>query len=245
SRGGLKLEAALQEFKIDPVGFACLDIGASTGGFTDCLLQHGAARVVAVDAGTNQLVWKLREDSRVEVREKTNARNLKPEDFGELFDLIAIDVSFISVSKIMPVLSDLLKPDGRVVILIKPQFEVRRGEVGEGGIVREPKKHERVVKEVNASASLYGLVPKGLINSPITGAEGNKEFLALYEKETPETEESPRLIEGIDFYFDDGQMVLTEHFLKNRGYCCGNGCRHCPYFGDEAKGQSKNSSISL
>jgi 23S rRNA (cytidine1920-2'-O)/16S rRNA (cytidine1409-2'-O)-methyltransferase len=185
-RGGLKLEAALREFRIDPTGYTCLDVGASTGGFTDCLLQHGAARVVAVDAGTNQLVWKLREDPRVEVREKTNARALKAEDFGSDFDLIVIDVSFISVAKIVPVLPPLLKDGGRVIILIKPQFEVGKGEVGKGGIVREPEKHGRVVNEVNSCAEAYGLVPLGVIDSPITGAEGNKEFLGLYEKRTPQ-----------------------------------------------------------
>ncbi len=182
SRGGLKLEAALREFGVDPSGYTCLDIGASTGGFTDCLLQHGADRIVAVDAGTNQLVWKLREDPRVEVHEKTNARSLKPEDLGDKFNLIVIDVSFISVTKIIPVLPALLKDGGRVIILIKPQFEVGKGEVGKGGIVREPEKHDRVVNEVNASAMEHGLTPVGVIDSPITGAEGNKEFLGLYER---------------------------------------------------------------
>lgn len=182
SRAGLKLEAALREFAIDPTGFICLDIGASTGGFTDCLLQHGAVRVVAVDAGTNQIVWRLRDDERVEVREQTNARDLLPEHFDTSFDLIVIDVSFISVTKIMPVLVPLLKDDGRVIILIKPQFEVGKGEVGKGGIVREPEKHERVTNEVNESASAHGLEPIGLIDSPITGAEGNKEFLAMYSR---------------------------------------------------------------
>lgn len=228
-RGGLKLEAALREFKIDPTGFICLDIGASTGGFTDCLLQYGAKRVVAVDAGTNQLVWKLREDPRVDVREKTNARNLKPEHFDSLFDLIVIDVSFISVTKIIPVLSPLLSKNGRVVILIKPQFEVRKWEVGAGGIVIEPEKHQRVIAEVSEVAVNHGLVLAGLIDSPITGAAGNKEFLALYEKGRSEKGETPKLIEGLDYYFENGLMVLTAHFLKNRGYCCGNGCRHCPY----------------
>lgn len=182
SRGGLKLEAALREFAIDPTGFVCLDIGASTGGFTDCLLQHGAAHVVAVDAGTNQIVWKLREDERVDVREQTNARDLSPADFKSLFDLVVIDVSFISVTKIIPILLPLLEPTGRVVILIKPQFEVGKGEVGKGGIVREPEKHARVIEEVNASAGEHGLAVVGVIDSPIKGAEGNKEFLALYEK---------------------------------------------------------------
>lgn len=183
SRGGLKLEAALRVFNVDPAGLTCLDIGASTGGFTDCLLQHGAEKVVAIDAGTNQLVWRLRTDPRVEVREKTNARNLKPDDLGSLFDLIVIDVSFISVTKIIPALPPLLTSGGRVIILIKPQFEVGKGEVGKGGIVREPEKHQRVIQEVNDSASKHGLRPSGLMGSPITGAEGNKEFLALYVSE--------------------------------------------------------------
>lgn len=182
SRGGLKLEEALREFGVDPTGLTCLDIGASTGGFTDCLLQHGAARVVAVDAGTNQIVWRLRKDERVDVREQTNARELNPADFDTLFDLIVIDVSFISVAKIIPVLSPLLNESGRVIILIKPQFEVGKGEVGKGGIVREPEKHRRVIEEINASAIEHGFAVAGLIDSPITGAEGNKEFLALYGK---------------------------------------------------------------
>lgn len=182
SRGGLKLAAALREFAIDPSGSDCLDIGASTGGFTDCLLQHGASKVVAVDAGTNQIVWNLRRDTRVDVREQTNARALKPADFDTLFDLIVMDVSFISVTKIIPVLPHLLKETGKLIILIKPQFEVGKGEVGKGGIVREPEKHRRVIDEVNASANEHGLAARGVIESPITGAEGNKEFLALYGK---------------------------------------------------------------
>lgn len=182
SRAGLKLEAALREFRIDPTGMLCLDVGASTGGFTDCLLTHGALRVIAVDAGTNQIVWRLREDERVEVREQTNARDLIPDDFDSLFDLIVMDVSFISAAKIIPTLPPLLKSAGKVIILIKPQFEVGKGEVGKGGIVREPEKHRRVIEEVNTSASEFGLVVRGVIDSPIMGAEGNKEFLALYEK---------------------------------------------------------------
>ena len=181
SRGGLKLEKALAEFAVSPDGFICLDIGSSTGGFTDCLLQHGAARVVAVDAGTNQLVWKLRTDPRVESRENTNARALSPSDFDGPFDLIVIDVSFISVIKIFPVLPGLLRPGRQIIALIKPQFEVGRSEVGKGGIVREPEKHQRVIRNVNEFAAGIGLVGLGVIESPITGAEGNKEFLALYE----------------------------------------------------------------
>lgn len=180
-RGGLKLERALSSFGIDPKGFACLDIGSSTGGFTDCLLQHGAANVTAIDSGTNQLDWKLRSDSRVDVRENTNARELSPEDFPSRFELAVMDVSFISVKKILPVLPPLLIEKGRIIVLIKPQFEVGKGEVGKGGIVRDPTKHDRVVREVNESARSIGMRPAGLIESPILGAEGNKEFLALYE----------------------------------------------------------------
>ncbi|MEP7076854.1 MAG: TlyA family RNA methyltransferase [Acidobacteriota bacterium] len=181
SRGGLKLQKALEFFHICPDGYVCMDVGSSTGGFTDCLLQHGAARVVAVDSGTNQIVWKLRKDPRVDVRENTNARNFTPADFVERFDLAVVDVSFISVTKILPAIIPLLKDDGKIVILIKPQFEVRRGEVGEGGVVREPQKHQRVIDEVNALAVELGLSVSGVTDSPILGAEGNKEFLALYE----------------------------------------------------------------
>lgn len=181
-RGGLKLEAALKTFSIDPSGFTCIDIGASTGGFTDCLLQHGAERIVAIDVGTNQLVWSLRTDPRVDIRENTNARNLKPTDFEMKFDLAVMDVSFISVTKILPAVIPLLKPTGSIIVLIKPQFEVGKGEVGKGGIVRETEKHERVIAEVNQFAAGIGLRNKGLIESPILGAEGNKEFLTLYER---------------------------------------------------------------
>jgi len=181
-RGGLKLEAALESFEIDPSGFSCIDIGASTGGFTDCLLQHGAVRVTTIDVGTNQLVWSLRTDPRIDVRENVNARNLKPDDFDALFDLAVMDVSFISVTKILAAIVPLLAGNGRMIVLIKPQFEVGRGEVGKGGIVRESEKHERVVAEVNSFAESIGLTVKGIIDSPILGAEGNKEFLALYAR---------------------------------------------------------------
>ena len=179
-RGGLKLEKALQEFQIRVDEYVCLDVGASTGGFTDCLLQNGAKKVITVDVGTNQLVWKLRNDARVEARENVNARYLKPEDFVEKFDLIVMDVSFISVTKILPVLPPLLNVDGKIITLIKPQFEVGRGEVGKGGIVRDAEKHERIVAEINSFAENCGLKVSGVIDSPILGAEGNKEFLALY-----------------------------------------------------------------
>lgn len=181
-RGGLKLEKALQEFQIRVSEYVCLDIGASTGGFTDCLLQQGAKKVFAIDAGTNQLDWKLRNDARVEVRENINARFLKSEDFNEKLDLIVMDVSFISATKIIPVFAPLLKTTGKAIILIKPQFEVKKSEVEKGGLVTDAEKHARVIEEVNSAAAENGLKPCDVIDSPITGAEGNKEFLALYEK---------------------------------------------------------------
>lgn len=181
-RGGLKLEKALHEFGIDPTGWSCIDIGASTGGFTDCLLQHGADRVVALDVGTNQLDWKLRSDPRVDSREKTNAREMRLADFDEAFDLAVMDVSFISVTKVMSAIPDLLKEAGKLIVLIKPQFEVGRGEIGKGGIVRDAEKQDRVVREINEFAVTVGLRVVATIDSPILGAEGNREFLALYEK---------------------------------------------------------------
>jgi 23S rRNA (cytidine1920-2'-O)/16S rRNA (cytidine1409-2'-O)-methyltransferase len=180
SRGGIKLEAALREFEIDVSGLVCLDIGSSTGGFTDCLLQHGAGKVIAIDVGHNQVDWKLRNDPRIELREGINARYLTPSDFNEKFDLITIDVSFISATKILPALVSLLSASGRIVTLIKPQFEVGKGEVGKGGIVKDPAQHQRVIADVNQAAESLGLVVGGLIESPIKGADGNVEFLALY-----------------------------------------------------------------
>ena len=179
-RGGIKLEAGLREFKIDVRDLLCLDIGASTGGFTDCLLQHGARRVVAIDVGHNQLDWKIRNDSRVEVREGVNARYLKASDFDERFDLATLDVSFISLTKILPAVVPLLTDGGRIVALIKPQFEVGKNEIGKGGIVKDTTQHQRVVLEINAAAELLGLKTAGVIESPIKGADGNLEFLALY-----------------------------------------------------------------
>ncbi len=181
-RGGVKLETALRQFQIDVANLMCLDVGASTGGFTDCLLKHGAHHVVSVDVGHNQIDWRLRTDHRVEVREGINARYLKPDDFETEFDLIVMDVSFISATRILPALVPLLKADGRLIVLIKPQFEVGRGEVGKGGIVRDPDKHARVIVEVNRSAMELGLAASKVIESPLRGADGNLEFLALYER---------------------------------------------------------------
>jgi 23S rRNA (cytidine1920-2'-O)/16S rRNA (cytidine1409-2'-O)-methyltransferase len=182
-RGGLKLEAALKYFNIVPAGYRCLDVGSSTGGFTDCLLQYNAASVVALDVGTNQLAWKLRNHPRVDVRENTNARNITPADFDGPFELIVVDVSFISVTKFLSNLRELLAPGGQLLILIKPQFEVGKGEVGKGGIVREPEKHNAVIEKINGAAENVGLKVAGVIDSPILGAEGNKEFLGCYRLE--------------------------------------------------------------
>jgi 23S rRNA (cytidine1920-2'-O)/16S rRNA (cytidine1409-2'-O)-methyltransferase len=181
-RGGLKLEAALREFQVDVAGLLCLDVGSSTGGFTDCLLQSGAARVWAIDVGHNQLDWRLRNDPRVEVREGVNARYLKAEDFKEKFDLVTIDVAFISARKVLPAILPLLNDGGRVITLNKPQFEVGKGEVGKGGIVKDAEQHQRVIAEVNHAAQALGLGVNRVIESPIRGADGNTEFLALYQR---------------------------------------------------------------
>lgn len=184
SRGGLKLEAALNQFQINPSNKLCLDVGASTGGFTDCLLQHGAARVWAIDVGHNQIAWRLRQDERVEVIEGLNARNVTAEDFFTKFDLVTIDVSFISLTKIFPGVAQITKNNADVIALVKPQFEVGKGEVGKGGIVSDTAKHRRVLMEVNRSAATLGLAAVAVINSPILGAEGNREFLIHLKNET-------------------------------------------------------------
>ena len=175
-RGGLKMQAAIEHFHVDVTGKVCLDVGSSTGGFTDCLLQHGAARVHAVDVGTNQLDWKLRSDPRVVVHEQLNARYLKPEDIGELCDIAVCDVSFISVSLILPAIVPLLRENAEMVILVKPQFEVGKGEVGKGGIVRNPEQHDAVCRKIGSAVQQLGF-QIAIIDSPILGAEGNREFL--------------------------------------------------------------------
>src|ERR1035437_851801 len=176
SRGGLKLAGALRHFTIDAAGKTCLDIGASTGGFTDALLQAGAARVHAVDVGSGQLDWKLRTDPRVRLHERINARALTFEDIGEGVDLIPCDVSFISVTLILPAAVPLLQPAGQMVILIKPQFEAGKGQVGKGGIVREPAVHQAACERVAQAVRALGF-ETSMMESPILGAEGNKEFL--------------------------------------------------------------------
>jgi 23S rRNA (cytidine1920-2'-O)/16S rRNA (cytidine1409-2'-O)-methyltransferase len=178
-RGGFKLEGALDAFGIDPAGWVCIDVGASTGGFTDCLLQRGAVRVHAVDVGTNQLVWKLRNDPRVVVKEQFNARHMVPEDIGEKVQLAVMDLSFISLTKVLPAVFSVLIETGSVVCLIKPQFELQREDITKGGIVRDPALHERAVEKIRRFVTEeHGCVWRGLIPSPITGMDGNQEFLA-------------------------------------------------------------------
>ena len=175
SRGGLKLEAALAIFDIEPAAKTCADIGASTGGFTDCLLQHGAARVYAIDVGAGLLDYRLRIDSRVKLMENTNARYLQ--NIGEAVDLVVIDVSFISLRLILPAASRLLEPHGDIIALVKPQFEAGRSEVGKGGIVRDSTIHRRVLQDIATFAESLRLNPQDVMRSPITGAKGNVEFL--------------------------------------------------------------------
>ncbi len=182
SRGGLKLEAALTAFSLDPKGKTALDIGASTGGFTDCLLQHGAKHVYAVDVGYGQLAWCLRQDDRVTVIERTNARYLTDAVIPGPVQVFTVDVSFISLKRILPAVFPLLSPGGWGVMLIKPQFEVGKGEVGKGGIVKDPEKHRRVIGEIRAFCRQLGLKEIGWIPSPILGAKGNREFLMAAEK---------------------------------------------------------------
>ncbi|HEY7534977.1 MAG TPA: TlyA family RNA methyltransferase [Thermodesulfobacteriota bacterium] len=179
SRGGVKLEAALREFEIDVRDKDALDIGASTGGFTDCLLQFGVRRVYAVDVGYGQLDWKLRQDPRVVVMERVNARYLNPEDIGKLVDISTVDVSFISLTKVTPPVSKILKTGGVLIVLIKPQFEVGKGKVGKGGIVKEEEKHREVISKIISFLEGLNFRILGVIPSPILGADGNKEFLAV------------------------------------------------------------------
>jgi 23S rRNA (cytidine1920-2'-O)/16S rRNA (cytidine1409-2'-O)-methyltransferase len=175
SRGGLKLEGALEDFAFDPAGLVCLDVGSSTGGFTDCLLQHGAARVYAVDVNLAQLAWKLQQDPRVKATEH-NARDLKPSDVPEPVDLVVADVSFISVCKILGPASACAKRDANLLILIKPQFELRREDVGPGGIVKDVRLHEKAIASVRKCADTAGFTCLKVCPSRLTGAEGNQEY---------------------------------------------------------------------
>lgn len=180
SRAGLKLEAALKHFSVAVKGLVALDAGLSTGGFTDCLLQAGASKVYGVDVGYGQVVDKIRHDPRVVLLERTNLRDLK--EVGELVDLITLDLSFISVLKVMDAVNALLKPQGKLVVLIKPQFEADKGEVGKGGLIKDSALHQEIIKRVTSGISTHGYALEGVIDSPIEGATGNKEFLAYFKR---------------------------------------------------------------
>jgi len=187
SRGGYKLEAGLQFFDINPAGLICLDVGASTGGFTDCLLQHGALKVYSVDVGYGQLAWELRQNPRIVVMERTNARYLTKEDFAEPIDLAVIDASFISLKLLIPPLLPFFRENISILALIKPQFEVGRGKVGKGGVVRDPALHPEVIDEIIDFCTTLELKSCGVTPSPILGPKGNKEFLVhLISHSSPE-----------------------------------------------------------
>lgn len=191
SRGGLKLEKAVEAFSLELAGRKCLDVGSSTGGFTDCMLQNGADHVIAIDVGRGQLDWKLRNDARVTCMEKTNIRYVKPEDIAYSADFSSIDVSFISLTKVLLPVKELLTENGRVVCLIKPQFEAGREKVGKHGVVRDKKVHEEVILKVLLYANNIGFSVLGLDYSPIKGPEGNIEYLAYLVKGTGEDSSEP------------------------------------------------------
>lgn len=200
SRGGLKLEKALKNFGVDPTGFVCSDSGASTGGFTDCLLQQGASKVFAIDVGYGQLAWKIRNDPRVVVMERTNIRYVTPEDLGEKLDLSVVDVSFISLSLVLPVIRSLLKETGQVLCLIKPQFEAGKEKVGKKGVVRDPAVHEEVLQNFISLAKSLDFTIRDLTFSPVKGPEGNIEFLAHLSMQP-----------GQDSYPQPGDLVAQAH----------------------------------
>ena len=179
SRGGLKLEGALDEFSLNIADRTCLDVGASTGGFTDCLLQNGAARVYAVDVGYGQLAWKLRQDPRVVAIERTNIRHMPFDMVSEAVDIATIDVSFISLKIVVPAVMAFLKEESFILALIKPQFEVGKDQVGKGGVVRDPKLHDRVIKDLSSFFTRTGLLCENVIPSPVLGPKGNREFFIL------------------------------------------------------------------
>ena len=206
SRGGLKLEKALRDFGVKPVDYVCSDSGASTGGFTDCLLQQGARKVFAIDVGYGQLDWKIRSDERVVVMERTNIRYVKPEDLGEPLDLSVIDVSFIGLEIVLPTIKTLLKPNGQVLCLIKPQFEAGKENVGKKGVVRDPKIHKMVLDNFVSLVDSLNFKILGLTFSPVKGPEGNIEFLAHLTLDA---------VEGIRP--DTGAVVAAAHEKLDKG----------------------------
>ena len=207
SRGGLKLEKALRDFGVDPTGYVCSDSGASTGGFTDCLLQQGAKKVFAIDVGYGQLDWKIRSDPRVVVMERTNIRHVTPEQLGEPLDLSVVDVSFISLKIVLPVIKTFLKPTGQVLCLIKPQFEAGRDKVGKKGVVRDPAVHLEVLEQFMEHAKESDFTVLGVTFSPIRGPEGNIEYLgylACGEHDAP-THDLKAVVEASHAALEEGK----------------------------------------
>lgn len=204
SRGGLKLEKAMEVFGLDLEGKVCMDVGSSTGGFTDCMLQNKASKVYAVDVGTNQLAWKLRQDDRVVSMEKTNIRYLTPDQIDDKISFVSIDVSFISLTKVLIPVKDLMVPDGEMVCLIKPQFEAGRENVGKKGVVRDKKVHIDVIQDVQSYAAKIGFNCLGLDYSPIKGPEGNIEYLLYLQKATDTDDEVEKT----------GHVIETEKVLS-------------------------------
>jgi len=207
SRGGFKLEKAMKSFPIDLNGKVCMDIGASTGGFTDCMLQNGAKKVYSVDVGYGQFAWKLRQDERVVCMEKTNIRYVKPEDIGDLIEFASCDVSFISLTKILIPVRALLKDDGEMVCLIKPQFEAGKEKVGKHGVVRDPEVQTQVIENITEFVIANGFLPLGLDCSPIKGPEGNIEFLIYIRKSDEKIENLP---------FDIRNVVSEAHRMLDK-----------------------------
>ena len=207
SRGGLKLEKALRDFGVDPTGYVCSDSGASTGGFTDCLLQQGASKVFAIDVGYGQLDWKIRSDPRVVVMERTNIRYVTPEDLGEPLDLSVIDVSFISLKIVLPAIKNLLKPTGHVLCLIKPQFEAGKEKVGKKGVVRDKATHKEVLDNFVSLAKELSFQILGLTFSPVKGPEGNIEFLGHLTLEAGEgiVPDTAKVVEDVHNMLDKGE----------------------------------------
>lgn len=205
SRGGLKLEKAVNEYGLDLNGKTCMDVGSSTGGFTDCMLQNGAKRVYAVDVGTNQLAWKLRNDERVVSMEKTNIRNVTPDDIPEQIDFVSVDVAFISLTKVLVPVRKLMKPEAEAVCLIKPQFEAGREKVGKKGVVRDRDTHLEVVKGILVFICMCGFIPLHLTFSPIKGPEGNMEYLLhMKRNEDPDSET------GIENFLSLAEKVVSD-----------------------------------
>ena len=212
SRGGLKLEKAVEVYDLDLMDKTCIDIGSSTGGFTDCMLQNGAAKVYAIDVGTNQLAWKLREDKRVVSMEKTNIRYVTEEDIPEKADFASVDVSFISLTKVLPVAVNLLKDEAYMVCLIKPQFEAGREKVGKKGVVRDFAVHKEVIELVINFAIGLNFFIKGLTFSPVKGPEGNIEYLLYMQKRNEKMSgaETDKIIKDIEKVVDEAKTTLNQ-----------------------------------